>query len=132
MQDNRIRLAQIALLIVMLLAYRQAGEQWNAVMSWCAIAIVALLILQNFVVRWRESRLWAEAQAEWSAEWQERFTLELARGITDTSARFLVQPVMEARWPRTIEQAQLYLDERRRAHAAVPPTIEVQALEVHR
>lgn len=132
MQDNRIRLAQIALLIVMLLAYRHAGEQWNAVMSWCVIAIVALLVLQNFVVRWRESKLWTEVQAEWSAEWHERFAVELARGITDTSARFLVQPVMESRWPQNIEQARVYLDERRRMQAAVPPTIEMPVLEARR
>lgn len=131
MQDYRITIVQIALLIAILLSYRHAGDQWTTFASWCVIGVVALVFVQRWVIRWRESKLLEMAHAEWSRERIELLEIELARGVTYTMACFIVDPVMDRRYPANAAAARVYL-EMRRQQQSVPPIIDVQAVEVHR
>ena len=76
------------------------------------VAFLALAVCIMSSERRQRDRLHAAAFEEWQREFGERMRIELDRGVTDTMARHLVEPVMERCFPRTYEDAVVFLDSR--------------------
>ena len=82
----------------------------------CVIAgFVAFLALAAYILgsaQRQRAMVHAAAIEEWRREFAERLRIELARGVSDTMARHLVEPVMERCFPRTYDDAVAFLDSR--------------------
>jgi hypothetical protein len=93
MLDRRITAAQIGCLAVTVAAIWTAGAWF--VLPWSFAALLFLYGLQ----RWRSvgfrRELLRVAGEVWAQEYRDRLQAELARGATDTQARFLVGDVMD-------------------------------------
>src|SRR5690242_18719698 len=76
------------------------------------VAFLALVVCIMSSERRQREKLHAVAIEEWQREFAERLRIELDRGVTDTMARFMVEPVTERCFPRTYEDAVAYLASR--------------------
>ena len=76
------------------------------------VAFLAVAAYFKGVEERRRTNLHEAAIDEWHREFGERMRIELARGVTDTMAQFMVAPVMERTYPHTYEDAVAYLDSR--------------------
>ena len=104
-----VAFAVIALVITQARALSSNPDQ---VVAFGFLAILALIIVLDRQARQKRKRLHAAAVAEWQCEFSERMRIELDRGVTDTMSRFMVEPVMERCFPRTYEDAVVFLDSR--------------------
>jgi hypothetical protein len=81
----------------------------NMLTLLCGIGAVLMQVLQRRHLERQRLALYQAAVAEWHREFDERMAIELARGITETQAEFLVRPVMEARQFWTYDGALTYM-----------------------
>lgn len=92
MLDRRIAAAQIGGAAAALIAI-WATDSWT-VPAWAAAGLLVLQGFQRQHRTWFQRELLRVANEVWAQEYQARLQVELARGLTDTQARFLVGGVM--------------------------------------
>ena len=111
MSDRAVVVTVAAIVLVITQARTLSGNP-DQVVPAGFLAILVLIVVLDRQARRRRKRLHAAAVAEWHREFGERLRIELDRGVTDTMARFMVEPVMERCFPRTYEDAVVFLDSR--------------------
>jgi len=101
-----------AAIVIVITQARTLSSNPDQVVAVGFLGILALIIVLDRQERRRRKRLHAAGIEEWRREFGERLRIELARGVTDTMARHLVEPVMERCFPRSYEAAVAFLASR--------------------
>jgi hypothetical protein len=109
---DRVALAaSVAIIVVITQAHHFTSNPDPFVAAGFVTALVLVIVLDRQARRWR-GKMHKVAIEAWQREFAERMRIELDRGVTDTMARFMVEPVMERCFPRTYEDAVVFLDSR--------------------
>src|SRR5690349_22385209 len=92
-----------AAIVLVITQARTLSRNPDQVVAFGFLAILVLIIVLDRQARQKRKRLHAAAIEAWQREFGQRLRIELDRGVTDTMARHLVEPVMDRCFPRTYE-----------------------------
>src|SRR5690242_5100830 len=111
MSDRAVVVTVAAIVLVITQARTLSGNP-DQIVAAGFLPILALIIVLDRQARQKRKRLHAAAVEAWHREFGARLRIELDRGVTETMARHLVEPVVERVYPRTYEAAVAFLDSR--------------------
>lgn len=115
MEASVLGLTQIGLLLATIIVATFRGVIPHG--PGICISLIAVMILLGIISAAMEERRRTDtvlrAREEWRQECFERMDFEMARGLSEPAAQFIVKPFMMNRWPETYEQAVAYLTGRR-------------------
>jgi hypothetical protein len=110
--SGRAVVVAFAAIVLVITQARIISSNPDQIIAFGFLAILAIIIVLDRQARRQRKRLHETAIEEWHREFGERLQIELNRGVTDTMARHLVEPVMERCFPHTYDGAVAFLNSR--------------------